>query len=99
MTGTPAARAAVSSFLIFGIWEMHRGLRVGLQVCWLKSSISSAVVLGSTVTGFSAGAGGGVTDAHSSMIICPLATCATMQQAVPAMAAIRDNKYACRVSI
>ncbi len=35
----------------------------------MKSSISSAVVLGSTVTGLSAGAGGTITLAHSSTIL------------------------------
>src|SRR5271169_462599 len=36
----------------------------------MKSSISSAVVFGSTVTGLSSGDGGTFTEPHSSMIVC-----------------------------
>src|SRR4051794_36644994 len=59
-TGTPAVRAAASSRLTFGIDATQRGRRCSLHVCWLKSSITSAVVLASTVTGFNAGGGGGL---------------------------------------
>jgi len=48
---------------------MHRGLRCMLHVCLLKSSISNAVVALSIVTGLTAGGGGTLTEAHSSMIV------------------------------
>src|SRR5207244_4720719 len=63
-TGTPAVRAAVNNALTFGIDAMQRGLRCGLQVCSLKSSISSAVVLLSIMTAFKGGGGGAVTELH-----------------------------------
>ncbi len=37
---------------------------------FMKSSINKAVVLGSTVTGLSAGGGVVLTDAHCSMVVC-----------------------------
>src|SRR6476660_5183608 len=68
MTGMPAPRAVASNLATFGIDAMQRGRRSVLHVCLLKSSISSAVVFGSTVTAFSAGAGGTFTVDHSSTI-------------------------------
>ena len=53
-----------SSFFIAGIVARQRGRLP--QFWFMKSSISSAVVFGSTVTGLSAGAGGAFTLAHSS---------------------------------
>ena len=64
----PLARACSSSFFMAGSEAMHRG-RVP-QVGGTKSSISRAVVFGSTVTGFSAGAGGAFTLGHSSTMVC-----------------------------
>src|SRR5512137_2761906 len=71
MTATPFARAAASSFFTFGIEATQRGRRSALQVCLLKSSSRSAVVLGSTAACFTAGAAGACTDDQSSMTVWP----------------------------
>ena len=78
---------------------MQRGLRCGLQVCWLKSSTRSAVVFLSIVTGFKAGGGGACTDAHSSMIVSARADCTMMQLANPTTAALNCHKKSCGVDI
>src|SRR5437667_11362321 len=59
----PWARAASMSFLTVGTVATQRGRAP--QLPFMKSSTSSAVVLGSTVTGLSAGTGGAFTLAQS----------------------------------
>src|SRR6266550_2694336 len=59
----PFARAASISFLTVGTVATQRGRAP--QLFFMKSSTSSAVVLGYTVTGLSCGTGGGFTLAHS----------------------------------
>src|SRR5204863_5924045 len=59
----PFARAASISFLTAGTVATQRGRAP--QLFFMKSSTSSAVLLGSTVTGLSCGTGGGFTLAHS----------------------------------
>src|SRR6185312_221331 len=71
MTVAFAARAFASSFFIAGKVAMQRGRLP--QFCFMKSSISSAVVFTSAVTGLSTGAGGALMAAHSSTT---LAACA-----------------------
>jgi hypothetical protein len=64
------------------------------QFWFMKSSISSAVVFGSTVTGLSSGGGGAFTLAHSSTMLAagvetaPLLTAATV---IPIAANVRDK--------
>src|SRR5205823_6681402 len=96
---TPAARAALNSVFTFGMEATQRGLRCGLQLCWLKSSIRSAVVFRSIVTGFNPGGGGACTDVHSSMIVSACADCTMMQLANPAMVALSCHKMLCPVDI
>src|SRR5262245_21017722 len=60
------ARAASMSFLTLGTAATQRGRTP--QLAFMKSRTSSAVVLGSTVTGLSSGTGGGFTLAHSVMM-------------------------------
>src|SRR5437764_15076323 len=60
------ARAVSSSFLTLGTVAMQRGRTP--QLAFIKSRTSSAVVLGSTVTGLSSGTGGGFTLAHSAVM-------------------------------
>ena len=63
------ARAPASSCLAAGSVAGQRGRTFSLQFCLTKSSIKSAVVLGSMVTPFSSGAGGAFTLDHSSMMV------------------------------
>src|SRR5690242_21706226 len=77
----------------------HRGRRCGLQVCWLKSSIRSAVVFLSIVGVLSAGGGGAWTEVHSSMIVCPPADRATVKAAMPATVASVRNIEPWRIDI
>src|SRR5665213_4370697 len=93
MTITPAARAAASIFATFGSDAMQRGRRCWLQVCALKSSINSAVVLLSAVTALSTGAGGTFTDAHSSMMVCALTVCVVISVAIAAAATMLRNGW------
>src|ERR1039458_3117988 len=88
MTRTPWARASVRSFFNVGIDAIQRGrlVQFGLN----KSSISSAVVFGSIVTGFSSGGGGAFAFAHSSMMfpaivgeIAALVAAATISTTAP----------------
>src|SRR5665213_4178796 len=93
MTGTPAARAAASIFATLGSDAMQRGRRCSLQVCSLKSSIKSAVVLLSAVTDLSTGAGGTFTDAHSSTMVCALTVCVVISAAIAAAATMLRNGW------
>src|SRR5690349_14229855 len=90
-TGMPAVRAAASKAFTLGMEAMQRGLRCGLQLCWLKSSIKSAVVFLSIVTVFKAGGGGAFTEDHSSMIVCETDDRTRTQPATPAIATITRN--------
>ena len=78
------ARASASSFSAFNNVTRHRGLRCSLQVCLTKSSISSAVVLGSILTVLSSGAGGAFTSDHSLMMVWAGADTADTKIAVTA---------------
>src|SRR6476469_6572240 len=62
----PWARAASISFLTFGTIGPQRGRAP--KLAFIRSSTSSAVVLGSTVTGLSWGGGGSFTLDHSAMM-------------------------------
>src|SRR3954447_12862777 len=62
----PWARAASISFLTFGTIVTQRGRAP--QLAFMRSSTSSAVVLGSTVTGLSCGGCGSFTLDHSVMM-------------------------------
>src|SRR5579862_8882081 len=62
-------RALARSCFTLGSEATQRGRRWSLQVCLTKSSINRAVVLGSTVTGLSSGAGGAFTLDHSLMMV------------------------------
>src|SRR4051795_12297534 len=63
----PFARAAASNFCALGSEATQRGF--GAQFCLRKSSISSAVVAGSTLKALSSGAGGALIPGHSSMMV------------------------------
>jgi hypothetical protein len=63
------ALAFVIKLLILGTDAIHRGLLSELQVRFSMSKTSSAVTLGSTLTGLSSGACGALTSAHWSMIV------------------------------
>jgi len=80
-----AARAASSSFFMAGIVSRQRGRFP--QFWFMKSSMSSAVVLGSTVTGFSVGAAGALVPAHSSTML--FAWAGSVSAAIITAAAIR----------
>src|SRR4029079_14442189 len=75
--------------LACGIDATQRGRRCMLHVCSLKSSISSAVVALSIVTGFTAGGGGAFTDPHSSMVVSAPVNDGRTQQATAPMSADR----------
>src|SRR6266436_5237238 len=67
------ARACSRSFLTLGTVVAQRGRTP--QFVFMRSRISSAVVLGSTVAGLSSGTGGGFTLAHS--VVMSLASAGT----------------------
>src|SRR5215468_8154610 len=80
------ARAASRIFLTLGMLAWQRGRTP--QLAFMKSSRSNAVVLGSTVTGLSSGAGGVFTVAQSATMspakagcAATIATIATAEQA------------------
>src|ERR1700720_2453326 len=70
-----AARAASRSRLTLGTMAAQRGRTP--QFVFMKSRTKSAVVLGSTVTGLSSGAGGAFALLHSVMMSFPAAGSAT----------------------
>src|SRR3954454_17589416 len=84
------ARAASMSFLTLGAVAPQRGRTP--QFPFIISSTRSAVVLGSTVTGFSCGAGGAFTLAHSAMM--SLAEAGSAANAMAASIAARQIVFA-----
>ena len=81
------ARAASMSFLTAGTVATQRGRAP--QLFFMKSSTSSAVVLGSTVTGLSCGTGGGFTLAHS--VVMSPAVAGSAANAAAATSAARQS--------
>src|SRR5712672_2344865 len=84
------ARAASRIFLTLGTLAWQRGRTP--QLPFMKSSRGSAVVLGSTVTGLSSGAGGVVTVAQSATMSPAAAGCAAAATSNAAQAS-RHTKF------
>src|SRR4051812_9351152 len=82
------ARAPSSSFATFGTDATQRGRRSLLQVCLTISRTRRALVFESSLTAFKAGAGGAVTEAHSSTTVWALSAVLGKATAIAAMAAI-----------
>src|SRR4249919_3017846 len=72
MTVTPFSRAAERSFWTFGSEAIQRGRFCSLHACLIRSMTNNAVVLGSKVTDFSAGAGGVLMLVQSSTTDCAI---------------------------
>src|SRR5436305_13672557 len=87
------ARALSMSFLTLGTVATQRGRAP--QFAFIKSSIRSAVVAGSTVTGLSSGTGGGFTLAHSVVPSLAQAGIEAGMAAIAAMAAAQDSFARC----
>ena len=77
------ARASSTSFLTGATVEAQRGRTP--QLVFMRSSTSSAVVLGSTVAGLSSGTGGGLTCVHS--LVMSIAATGAASAAIAASAA------------
>src|SRR5262245_51762340 len=73
MMSAPLARASATSFCTLATELAQRGRRCALQVWLVKSITSSAVSLGSMVTGLSCGGAGSLAAVQSSTMVCAAA--------------------------
>src|SRR5580658_9934602 len=91
MINAPLARAASTNFFTFGTVSAQRLRFSGVQVCTVKSITSSAVSLGTSVTGLSCGGGGTLALVQSSMMVPARAvTAANSSAAATAAIEVRD---------